>query len=136
MFKLLTAALACVLGCAALASAASAMTFERGMLKGRTRQGRTIRLALRHDSIQIKRFTVELRCRDGSYLIDEESGFVPTHLSGSRRIRDHQIGSTDDVWIRGRLGSRVLRGTVRVHDRLGRVQCDSRWVRFHARLRS
>jgi hypothetical protein len=135
MIKLLTAALACVLGCAALTVEAGAATPDHGLLKGRTRQGRTIRLALHHESLQIKRFTIELRCRDGSYLVDEESGFVPTRLGRGGRIRDHQVGNTDDVWIRGRLSGRVLRGTVRVHDRLGRVQCDSHWVRFHAKLR-
>jgi len=135
MFKLLRTALACVLAFAAMTVAAGAATPDHGVVKGRTRQGRAIRLALHRDSIQIKRFTIELRCRNGSYLIDVESGFVPTRLRRGGRIRDHQVGDTDDVWIRGRLGGRVLRGAIRVHDRLGRVQCDSHWVRFHARLR-
>lgn len=39
---------------------------------------------------------------------------------------------TDQVWIRGRLHGRRLRGTIRVRDRSGRARCDSRWVRFHA----
>jgi hypothetical protein len=135
MIKLLAGALTCVLAFAALTTGAAAASPDHGALKGKTRQGRTIRLALRSESVQIKRFTIELRCRDGSYLIDEESGFVPTRLRRGGRIRDHQVGNTDDVWIRGKLGGRVLRGTIRVHDRLGKAQCDSHWVRFHARLR-
>ncbi|HET8565649.1 MAG TPA: hypothetical protein VFL77_04150 [Solirubrobacterales bacterium] len=135
MIKLLTAALACTMACAALTADADAAAPGRGLLKGRTGQGRTIRLALHRHSVQIKRFTIELRCRDGSILIDDESGFLPTPLSASGRIRDHQIGSTDDVWIRGRLGGNHLRGSVRVRDRVGGVRCDSRWVRFNTRLR-
>lgn len=134
MIKLLTTALACMLACA-LTVEADAASVDRGPLKGRTRQGHKIRLVLRRDSVQIKRFTIELRCRDGSILIDDESGFLPTPLSAGGRIRDHQIGSTDDVWVRGRLGGNRLRGSVRVHDRVGRVRCDSRWVRFNTRLR-
>lgn len=133
MFKLLRTALACALAFAAMAVEAGAATADHGALKGRTRQGRTVRLALHRGSIQIKRFSIELRCRDGSYLIDAESGFLPTHLRSGGRIRDHQVGNTDDVWIRGRLGGGVLRGAIRVHDRLGKVQCDSHWVRFQAR---
>lgn len=135
MFKLLTTALACVIGWAALGADAGAAAPDHGVLKGRTKQGRTIRLALHSNNIQIKHFTIELRCHDGSYLIDDESGFVPNRLSRGGHIRDHQVGNTDDVWIRGSLGGRVLRGRIRVHDRLGKVRCDSHWVRFHARFR-
>jgi hypothetical protein len=134
MFKFLTTALACALGCAALAVDAGAAESDYGVLKGRTKQGRTMRLVLHRDSVQIKHFAIELRCRDGSILVDDESGFLPTPLQGGR-IRDHQVGNTDDVWIRGRLSGRRLRGTVRVRDRVGKVKCDSRWVGFQAKLR-
>jgi hypothetical protein len=134
MIKLLMAALTCTLALATMSIEAGAAASDRGSLVGRTRQGRKIRLALQGDSIQIKRFTIELRCRDGSRLLDVESGFLPTRVRGGR-IRDHQVGSTDDVWIRGRLSGRALRGSIRVHDRLGRVQCDSHWVRYRAALR-
>lgn len=133
MLKLSRTAFACVLVLAAVAVEADAAAPHHGALKGRTKQGRPIRLAPRGKSIQIKHFTIELRCRDGSYLVDEESGFLPTRLRKGGQIRDHQIGNTDDVWIRGKLGGHVLRGAIRVHDHLGRVQCDSHWVRFHAR---
>lgn len=136
MIKVLTTALTCTLALAALSVDAGADAPHRGLLKGRTRQGRRIRLALDANSIQIKRFTIELRCHDGGRLIDEESGFLPTRLRPGGRVRDHQVGKTDDVWIRGRLRGRVLRGALRVHDRLGKVQCDSHWVRYHAALRS
>lgn len=135
MIKLLTSVLACVFAFAALTIEAGAATPDHGTLKGRTKQGRAIRLVMHRNSIEIKRFSIELRCRDGSYLVDAESGFLPTRLRRGSHIRDHQVGNTDDVWIRGRLGGRDLRGAIRVHDRVGKVQCDSHWVGFHARLR-
>lgn len=64
-------------------------------------------------------------------LIDTESGFQPSKLRNSGRIHDHQVGSTDDVYIRGRLGNHRLHGAIRVRDKLGRYKCDSRWVRFN-----
>lgn len=136
MLKRTAMAAICVLGCAALTVDAVAATSAAGTLKGRTKQGRAIRLAGHGDAIQIKRFAIELRCRDGSILVDDESGFLPTPLRQGGHLRDHQVGNTDDVWIRGKLGGRVLRGAIRVHDHLGKVQCDSHWVRFHAKLRS
>lgn len=135
MIKWLTTALACTMACAALTVEAGAAIPDRGPLKGRTRQGRRIRLVLHRDSIRIKRFTIDLSCRDRSILIDDESGFLPTPLRAGGRIRDHQVGNTDDVWIRGRMHGSALHGSIRVRDRLGRVRCDSRWVGFKASLR-
>ncbi|HET7589670.1 MAG TPA: hypothetical protein VFK14_05745 [Solirubrobacterales bacterium] len=135
--KTLTLGAACVLGCTALMLGdAAAKSGQRGSaMKGRTKQGRTIRLALAHHSVQLKHFSIQLRCHDGSILIDTESGFLPTPLKAGGRLRDHQVGNTDDVWLRGRMHGRVLRGSVRVRDRVGKVRCDSRWVPFHAASR-
>jgi hypothetical protein len=133
MLKRLTMAVACVFGCAALTLDPAAAASDGGLLKGRTQQKRVIRLAHHGDRVQIKHFSIQLRCRDGSILIDTESGFLPTPLRGGGRIRDHQVGNTDDVWIKGRLRGRVLRGAIRVRDRVGRIRCSSKWVRFHAK---
>lgn len=132
MLKKLTTAALCVLACAALALDADAAS-DQETLKGRTKQGRTIRLTHRGDRVQIKHFSIELRCRDGSILVDAESGFLPTPVRSNGRIRDHQVGSTDDVWIRGRLRGRALRGRIRVTDRIGKFRCNSKWIGFHAR---
>ena len=132
MLKKAMLSVACAIGCAALAVDTGSAAPQPGLLTGRTGQDRAIRLQLKQDSVQIKRFTIEARCRDGSWLIIEESGFVPTPLRQGGRIRDYQFGSTDKVWIRGRLQGRGLQGTIRVTDRWGGVRCNSGWVRFHA----
>lgn len=121
----------CALSSAALTLDAAAAKPASGLLKGRTAQDRAIRLAARSGSVQLKRFTIELRCHPG-ILIDVESDFQPTPLTAGGHLRDHQSGTTDDVWLRGRLQGRRLDGMIRVRDRLGKVRCDSGWVRFHA----
>ncbi len=135
MLKTLSIGAACVLGCIALVAGAAAAKPHHGgkALKGRTKQGRTIRLARKGHAVQVKNFSIKLRCHDGSILIDTESGFLPTPLKKGGRLNDHQVGSTDDVWLQGRVHGRVVRGKIRVHDRVGKVRCDSRWVPFHAR---
>ena len=86
------------------------------------------------DDLRIVRFNIQLSCRDGSILIDEESGFVRTPVHRNGRFSDVQVGSTDTVLIRGKAKGRAIRGRLRVKDRLGRgVRCDSRWVKFSAR---
>lgn len=133
MLKTLSIAAACVLGCAALTiDAAAAKPAKKNTIKGKTSQGRVIRLARNRHGVQLKRFKIKLRCRDGSILIDDESGFLTTPLRHGK-LRDHQVGSTDDVWLRAQLKGRVVRGKIRVRDRVGKVRCDSHWVRFHAR---
>lgn len=132
MLKRTMLAATCALGCAALAIDTVSAAPQPGPMKGRTAQGRAIRLQMKQDSVQVKRFTIEARCRDGSELIIEESGFLPTKIGKGGRVRDHQFGKTDDVWIRGQLRGRQLRGTIRVTDRWGKIKCNSGWVRFHA----
>ncbi len=130
---LVVVAVACVGACVTAATATVASGAARGVaLKGRTAQGRAIQLAIGRRAVTIRRFSIELRCADGSTLLDLESGFQPTPVGRGGRVSDRQTGSTDQVLIRGRLQGRRLSGKIRVRDRWGRVRCDSRWVRFHA----
>lgn len=134
MLKTLSIAAACAMGCLALTlGVAAAKPGHHGAsaMKGRTKQGRSIRMARKGQAVQLKHFSIKLRCHDGSILIDAESGFLPTPLKGGK-LNDHQVGSTDDVWLRAHLHGKVVRGRIRVHDRIGKIRCDSRWVPFHA----
>lgn len=134
MLRRVIIAIACVVVLAAASIGAAAAAPEKGadLLKGRTAQGRQIRLRVHGKSIQIVSFTAQLRCRNGEVLIDEESGFQPTSVKGGR-FHDNQVGSTDEVLIRGHLRGSRASGAVRVKDRLGKVRCDSRWISFKAR---
>jgi hypothetical protein len=134
MFQRTFVAVTCIAAMSALSLgvAAAEPAGKRGSLRGRTAQGRQIRFALRRGSVEIKRFTVQLRCRGGDVLIDEESGFQPTPVKPDGRVHDDQVGSTDEVWLRGHLRGGRLKGTVRVTDRVAGAKCDSRWVRFTA----
>lgn len=130
----------CAAGAAALAlpapnDAAAAGASKRGVAyKGKTAQKRAIAFRLSHGKLDLRHFSVRLRCRDGSMLIDKESGFKPSPLRGGR-FRDDQVGSTDEVWLRGRVRGRVIRGKLRVKDRWGHVRCNSHWVKFTAKQR-
>lgn len=137
MKNVIAAALACAALALALALAPGSALAGKGgknVHKGRTAQGRTIRVAVYKRSIELKHFTIKLRCRKGGTLIDVESGFLPSKLRKHNRIHDHQVGSTDDVYVRGRLYRHHLKGAIRVRDRWGKKnKCDSKWVRFHAK---
>ncbi len=123
--------LACLI--AAMAATVPADAATKTLFKGRTGQKRVVRLKTEKHALRIVRFNIRLSCRDGSILIDEESGFVRTPIHRGR-FRDVQVGSTDTVMIRGKAKGRAVRGRLRVKDRLGRgVRCDSRWVKFSAR---
>ena len=109
---------------------------RRQLMKGRTGQRYRIALRDRGGAIEVMRFTIKLSCRDGSTLIDEESGFQRTPVQRGGNFHDDQLGSTDEVLIGGRLRGHTARGKVRVKDPLGNgVRCDSHWVRFSARAR-
>ncbi|MEZ5078848.1 MAG: hypothetical protein R2725_15570 [Solirubrobacterales bacterium] len=112
------------------AGMAEAATYE-----GKTAQKRSIRIAGNAKSIEVKRFKVELKCRNGTVLVDDESGFLRTPLRQGR-FEDRQFGSTDTVWFRGRRKGKRISGKLRVTDKLGSgVRCNSGWVKFDARLR-
>jgi len=111
-------------------SMASAATY-----KGKTAQKRTIRIAGNAKSIKVKRFKVELKCRNGTILVDDESGFLSTKLRKGGKFKDRQYGSTDTVWFRGKRRGKRVSGKLRVTDKLGSgVRCNSGWVKFNAKL--
>jgi hypothetical protein len=113
--------------------ASAAPTEPRGKFQGKTGQGRHVAMRVGRGHLDMLRFTIQLRCRDGSLLVDEESDFEPTALRHGGSFRDVQVGSTDEVWFRGQVDSRRIHGRVRVTDRIGQVRCNSRWVSFNAR---
>jgi len=105
--------------------------------KGKTAQKRPVRITLRGHTLKLRHFSARLKCRNGANLIVAESGFVRTPIRSGGRFRDVQVGSTDEVFFRGRVRGRVVRGRLRVKDRLhkGGPRCASRWIKFQARLR-
>jgi len=130
------AAMVAAIGTALLAISGIAIAgapLERGRLEGRTAQGEQIVFHVAGGNLRLRHFTVRLRCRDDSVLIDRESDFQTTALGRNGSFRDDQAGGTDEVRFQGQLRGRAARGRLRVRDRLGRVRCDSRWVRFTAR---
>lgn len=133
-FKLWTGAL---LVCALLAAnGVIAGAAPKRVFKGSTAQDRGIRVAVQKRSVQIKRFKIELGCRDGSRLILDESGFLRTPVRGNGSFRDVQYGRTDTVYIRGKMRGNSVRGRLRVKDKLRNgVRCHSRWVSFRVKQR-
>ncbi len=132
--KLITMVICVAAAGAVFAGAAEAGKKGNGNVKkGHTAQRRNIQIAVYDRSVELKHFSIELRCKGGYELIDLESGFKPSRLRKNNRIHDHQVGSTDDVYIRGRLGNHHVYGAIRVRDKLGSHRCDSHWVRFNAR---
>jgi hypothetical protein len=128
--------LAAALACGLLALSALAPAAEAGRVyKGKTAQRHPIKIAVRARSLKVLHFKAKLRCRDGSILIDDESGFLPTPIKGNGSFRDAQVGSTDEVLIRGHRGGHAVRGRIRVTDRVGKVRCNSKWIKFTARGR-
>jgi hypothetical protein len=135
-FRLLFgAAMACALVTAQ--GVAFAGGTPKRVYKGKTRQRRVVRLSARGNSMKLHHFTAKLKCRDGSILIDEESGFQRTRLRRGGRFHDVQVGSTDEVFFKGRVRNDVIHGKIRVTDRLGKhgVRCRSGWIGFSARER-
>jgi hypothetical protein len=135
-FRLLVGALmVCALVGAEAAPVAGAA--PKRVYKGKTKQKRVVRLSARGNSIKLRHFTAKLKCKDGSVLIDEESGFQRTQLRNGGRFDDIQVGSTDEVFFRGRAKNNLIRGKIRVTDRLHKhgARCRSRWIEFSAKKR-
>lgn len=99
--------------------------------KGKTTQHRKLALKVGTRQVTLRSFTIELKCRDGSTLIDAESGFEPSALRGGR-FKDVQVGSTDTVRFAGRVKGRKATGTLKVTDKFGKVRCASPKVKFTA----
>jgi hypothetical protein len=134
MLKKLTITVACG-AFALIAMTPGATAAGRGgrLAKGHTGQGRSIRIRVLPDQIKIQGFSIELRCSGGYILVDQESGFQPTLVKRKGRFHDRQYGSTDEVLIRGHLRGHLLRGQIRVRDRLGKHRCSSPWIGFTAK---
>lgn len=132
MKHLTIAAICGVLASMAVAADAVAIGGGGKLARGHTAQGKKILLQIDPHSVEIKSFSIELRCSGGYELIDQESDFVPSAVSHGGLVHDRQFGSTDEVLIRGRLTAHSLRGWIRVRDRLGKHRCSSPRVHFTA----
>ena len=129
---MLSGVIACSL--MAIGIAAPAEAAKRNTLRGQTHQGMRIKLEVMDEAIRIVRFKIDLRCRDGSTLQIDESGFLQTPLKSNGSFKDVQYGSTDTVYIRGQVAGKTASGRLRVTDELNSgVRCQSRWVGFKAR---
>jgi len=127
--------LAAILVCALVSvdGASLAGAAPKRVFKGKTAQKRQIHVAVLRGGIKVLRFKARLACRDGSALIVTESGFLRTPVRKGR-FRDVQVGKTDEVFIRGKANRRLVRGRLRVKDKLNNgVRCQSRWIKFSAR---
>jgi hypothetical protein len=135
-FRLLVGA---VMACALVT--AQGVAFAGGapkrVYKGKTKQKRVVRLSARGNSMKLRHFTAKLKCKDGSVLIDKESGFQRTRLRDGGRFHDVQVGSTDEVFFKGRVRHNAVHGKIRVTDRLHKhgVRCRSSWIKFSAEKR-
>jgi hypothetical protein len=105
--------------------------------KGKTAQKRPVRITMRGDSLKLRHFVARLKCRNGVNLIVQESGFVRTPVRRNGRFKDVQVGKTDEVFFKGRVRGKVVRGKLRVKDRLHKrgPRCASKWINFRAKLR-
>ena len=108
----------------------------RTVHRGKTAQGYPLTLRMQgENSLTLLRFKADLACRDGSELLLEESGFLPTRVRGNGSFRDTQYGKTDTVRFRGRVTDGAVKGRVRLEDRFGkkRIRCSSKWIGFTAK---
>ena len=106
------------------------------MYKGKTAQGYGIKFTVKEERFKILRFEADLRCTDGTLLTLIESGFLWTKAGKNGSFRNAQFGRTDEVFFRGRMNEKRIRGRVRLTDRLRRgVKCRSRWISYNATAR-
>lgn len=123
---------ALALGLVATDAAALAGSAGARMYKGKTAQGYRIKIVAKEGTFRIHVFDVELKCRDGSWLLLEEGGFLWTKVKPNGSFRDSQFGKTDSVYFRGRMSERRIRGRLRVTDKEKRgPMCASRWIAFN-----
>lgn len=124
---------ALALGLLTTDAAALVGSAEARMYKGKTAQGRPIKILVKERAFRIHAFDIELKCRDGSWLLLEEGGFLWTKPKANGSFRDAQFGNTDSIYFRGRVSKRQVRGRLRVTDKEKRgPMCSSRWIPFHA----
>ena len=128
---IVTGVIAC--GVIATSSVAMADSAAARLFKGKTAQGKRIKLQVKEGTFRIHVFDIELRCRDRSSLLIEEGGFLWTKVKSNGSFRDSQFGKTDSVYFRGRLDERRIRGQIRVTDKEKRGPfCASKWIAFNA----
>lgn len=115
----------------------AASAASKRVYKGKTAQKRNVRLTVRGNTLKLRYFKAKLKCRNGTALIVTETGFVRTPIRRNGRFRDVQVGKTDEVFFQGRVRGKVVRGRLRVKDRLHKrgPRCASRWIPFRAKLR-
>ena len=117
-----------VLGASAGGAFAAA---KAGTYAGKTAQKRAVRLKVSATQVKLMNFTIELKCGDGSSLVDVESDFEPSALRGGK-FKDVQFGSTDTVRFSGKVAGSKATGTLKVTDKVGKVSCHSPTVKFTA----
>lgn len=126
--------LAALLAAALFAPGATARGHHKGgqlTYRGKTSQGRPIRIAAAPGRITVLSFGARLLCRDGSVLNANAAGFEATKLSGGGRFSDVQYGAGNTVSWQGRARPGKVAGRLRITARLkGGVHCDSQPVRF------
>ena len=127
----------CVVALVALAlvyaSAADAATSRK--YKGKTSQGNAIAFTIKGSSLKGLKFSITLTCSDGSTLTDTESGFQASKIKNGK-FSDDQVGSTDEVVIKGKRKSKgkKVTGTIKVTDKLSStVTCGPTTVKFSAK---
>jgi hypothetical protein len=130
---ILSGVLVCVLALTAVfAVAASARVYQ-----GRTAQKYPIKVAVNGGKLKLLNFKAKLSCADGSVLIDTESGFEATRIGKNGTFKDVQVGSTDEVILKGRRKGNVVSGKVRVIDHIGKkkIKCHSKLIGFNAKAK-
>lgn len=103
-----------------------------GTYGGKTAQKRAVKLKVSAKQAKLMNFTIELKCKDGSTLVDQESGFEPSILRNGK-FSDVQVGSGDTVKYSGKVKGAKVTGTLKVTDKVGKVRCVSPNVKFTAR---
>ena len=125
----LAAALVAAVLCASLASAAGKGS---GTYRGKTAQGKPIKLTAGPASLTLGGFQIRLLCHDGSLLFASVSGFEATPVKGGR-FADTQYGKSDVVHWEGTVGPGKVKGRVEVEDKLASgMHCVSGPVKFVA----
>ncbi len=125
----LAGVLICALALIAVLAVGSA---SARLYQGRTAQKYPIKVAVNGGKLKVLHFKAKLSCADGSVLVDTESGFQPTRIGKGGKFQDVQVGSTDEVILKGRRRGKKVSGKVRVIDHIGKkkIKCHSRLIKF------
>ena len=126
--KCLATVAALTLVWASAADAAKSRTY-----KGKTSQGKAIKFKISGSSLKSLKFSITLNCSDGSTLTDTESGFQATPIK-KNKFSDDQVGSTDEVILKGKRKGKKVTGSIKVTDKLNSsVSCGPATVKFTAK---